>query len=326
MKSTGLVAVFATGFVAGVLAGRSQPDPLPLDDPDLDLPALTAGLSGPGLSCPDDDSVSCGGSADGPLQSLLPGAGHLPAGEGPNCSERPIASHWQLGPDGAAAIIPPRSDPFWYARYRGQPLASMGQRSRIQGVEMQVAQRLTPDPPDQVLSFFRTQLELNHIQPMFGLPQGWGGPLYLSFTPEGQQMHTLILVPAQEGTLILGSLGTPDPHAKHELPAEFPAPRSVQNVHIDEIRDGQSVQRDLSFEAPGSLTEVRDFFLEQLPKRGFQSSADAAPHLPHEGSWFREFRRGAESISLTLRQPTASIVEVSAVWVMIPTSLPEGPP
>lgn len=325
MKASGLVVVLAAGFVGGVLVGRGQPEPLPLDDPEPDVPALLGGPSGPGLSCPSDDAVTCGGMAEGPRQSLSPHAGGLP-GEGPNCSALPLGGHLQLAADGTVAIIPPHSDPFWYARYLGEPLARMGQRSRIQGVEMEVAQRFTPDPPDQVLAHFRAQFELNHLQPMTGLPQGPGGPLYLSFTPPGQQMHTLILVPAQEGTLILGSLGTPDPRAKHALPAEFPAPQSARNVHVDEVRDGQSVQRDLSFEAAGSLAELRDYFLEQLPKRGFQRSAAVPAHAPtHPGAWFGEFRRGAESIALSLSQRADAIVEVSAVWVTIPATSEEPP-
>lgn len=303
------------GALLGVCAGWAtrggEPEPSPLP------PQAIRGASGPGLSCPAravEEEVACDPGAE--LRSLLPALPPALA-EGPTCSTRSTAAHLFIDETGLVHAAEP-DDLFWFARYQGQPPEPIGDASVINGVPMRVAQLATLDSPEQVLRFFKAQFEANHIAPMQGLPHGPSGPLYLSFTPTDGVMRTLILVPPQEGesTIILASVGTPKV-GEQQAPGELPTPDGTESFRIDEIRDGPTRQRNVTFQVPKhKLEEVRDFYLAELPRRGYSADASKDPQL-EDGvrSWHQIFVRAGENLSITLTHREGKPVLVSMIWI-----------
>jgi len=280
-------------------------------------PPLPHGPSGPGISCPapvPEQASAC--SSEGDPAALL-GAGAVCAG-----SSR---GDGHLVFDGAGEPVPPpENDAFWFAYYRGQRPTEIGDGSVINGGVVHMAQLIVDDDANTVLRAYRRQFDLNHIRPIGSLLGGEGSPYTMSFASADALTRTVTLAPTDDGTLIVASVGKPNPDKAHDLPDDFPVPGDASEVEVDTIHDGPSTQRDLSFVVSSKLDDVRDFYLKKLPGLGF--AVEPVPWQRQASkSWSQNFRREAESLTLRLDTRSDEAVQVTAMWITAQDSK-EGTP
>ncbi|MBS2029631.1 MAG: hypothetical protein JST54_17140 [Deltaproteobacteria bacterium] len=317
MKKRWLLALLAGlggGFGAARVAGRAPPEETP-GPAALELPH---GPSGPGITCPAPaPELASACDADGSASAAF-------TGEGAVCSSAPRGDgHLIFDPNGEA-VPPPFNDPFWFAYYRGQRPMEIGDGSVINGGVVRMAQLVTHDDANAVLKSFRRQFELNQIRPFGSLLGGPRSPYTMSFPSSDRLTRTVTLAPIDSGTLIVASVGKPNPDKAHELPDDFPVPGDASEVSVDTIRDGPSTQRDLSFVVSSKFDDVRDFYLKKLPGIGF--NVEPVPWHREDGkSWTQNFRRNAESLSLRLDSRNEKAVQVTAMWITAQDSK-EGSP
>jgi hypothetical protein len=168
-------------------------------------------------------------------------------------------------------------------RYRGRPLEPMGDETDYNGVPMKMFEL---DVREDV-----ADVEANYVRQFYArglavitndMPQ-LRGARYLSYRPRhGRRSLTLVLAPAPLGTHVLGSLAETAAFFQKEVafPNGLPQPDGIEDLVVNEARDGDGVERTVSFQVrERPKTEVEQFLVHGLVERGFSRGSDQGGQL-----------------------------------------------
>lgn len=205
-------------------------------------------------------------------------------------------------------------DPFGFSLYRGARPEPMGEQTLINGARMAIASLIVEDPPRMVGNYYMDAIQRDGHFPITGDVPDVPGMTYISFRPEGSHnLKTITLVPHGSGTVILASVGNPEDMLQSpSMPDDIPLPPKVELPSaIQQLEPGQA-SRSASFVVHESTVEqVRAFYRQELPRRGFVVVPDAEA-LPGVETWQK--RNTLLAISVQPHTEPSSVA-VSLMWL-----------
>jgi hypothetical protein len=206
--------------------------------------------------------------------------------------------------------------------YRNHVPKPLGDQSIYNGVPMKMYELEVREPMDAVIKNYGEQFQKKHLALLNGEAPNIRGGRYLSYHPRrSQRSLTLVLTPAGVSTQVLVSLSDPSAFftSKATYPAGLPQPANVENLIVNEVRDGTSWQHAITFQVEDhTADELMRFFSDGLVQRGFVLSPDQTD----PASVGTTFMRNQETLTLKVAPLSESKTpnknagaEVNLMWV-----------
>ena len=182
---------------------------------------------------------------------------------------------------------------------------------------MRMATLSVPLPASEVIRRYNRQLRDNGILPLYSEALGKDGPKTLLFKPsDSTAIRSIIVFDEGNMSTVVFSVGDPSHmlDGSSSIPTGIPHPDGIQEVIVDESRDGATRQTDIAYSWPKhDIPEAKQYYGPALMKSGFRS--ESSPwNVDSVDKWHQTFSRGAENLRLTLDKQDSS-VRVSVLWV-----------